>query len=420
MVASPLLFAGVGWADVITVDDDAPADFDTIQDAVDFALDGDEIEVGPGVYWSSAENVMDTLGKAITIRAISGPGETVIDGKSSGRGIICQSGEGADTVIEGFTVRHCVAPWYDWNDNGQSDFWEHFGGGMWCRDGSSPTVRSCFFTENQAEYGGAIYNGDENGEASNPTIVDCFFSLNRAAPSTGGVGGAIYNFSSSPAISASDFHINSAGSGGAILNWSGSDPLVNDCGFVGNQASNGGAVYNESSSPRFMDCSFSGNEGSNDGGAVFNAEPGGSQHVPVFERCTFSDNVTNSEGGGMHNFSISPEITECVFSGNQASTGGAIRSWNTSTPSIHDTLICGNSTSQISGPYSDLGGNTIAESCPSECIGDLDGNDIVDGADLNQLLGEWGQSGTEADFDGSGLVDGEDLLVLLSAWGPCS
>ena len=41
--------AVAGHAEVITVDDDDPAaDFSTIQEAVDAAVDGDRIEVGPG------------------------------------------------------------------------------------------------------------------------------------------------------------------------------------------------------------------------------------------------------------------------------------------------------------------------------------------------------------------------------------
>ncbi|HMN96270.1 MAG TPA: hypothetical protein PKC43_08155 [Phycisphaerales bacterium] len=52
------------------------------------------------------------------------------------------------------------------------------------------------------------------------------------------------------------------------------------------------------------------------------------------------------------------------------------------------------------------------------CSGDLDGNGVVDGADLGVLLGAWGLPGA-ADLDGNGLVDGADLGILLGAWGIC-
>jgi hypothetical protein len=54
---------------------------------------------------------------------------------------------------------------------------------------------------------------------------------------------------------------------------------------------------------------------------------------------------------------------------------------------------------------------------PSFCIGDLDGDGVVGGADLASLLGSWGSAG--ADLDGNGIVDAADLSLLLGAWGPC-
>jgi probable HAF family extracellular repeat protein len=50
-----------------------------------------------------------------------------------------------------------------------------------------------------------------------------------------------------------------------------------------------------------------------------------------------------------------------------------------------------------------------------QLVGDLDGNGVVDGADLGLLLSAWGGGGP-ADLDGNGIVDGADLGVLLAAW----
>lgn len=48
---------------------------------------------------------------------------------------------------------------------------------------------------------------------------------------------------------------------------------------------------------------------------------------------------------------------------------------------------------------------------------DLNGDGVVDGADLGTLLGAWGLcAGCPADLDGSGTVDGADLGTLLGAW----
>lgn len=52
------------------------------------------------------------------------------------------------------------------------------------------------------------------------------------------------------------------------------------------------------------------------------------------------------------------------------------------------------------------------------CEEDLNGDSVVDGADLGALLGNWGHGGV-GDFDGNGTVDGADLGGLLGAWGSC-
>jgi len=47
---------------------------------------------------------------------------------------------------------------------------------------------------------------------------------------------------------------------------------------------------------------------------------------------------------------------------------------------------------------------------------DLNGDGVVDGADLGILLESWGRAGI-ADFNNDGVVDGADLGILLEAWG---
>lgn len=55
--------------------------------------------------------------------------------------------------------------------------------------------------------------------------------------------------------------------------------------------------------------------------------------------------------------------------------------------------------------------------CPPELVvGDLNGDDLVNAADLAALLGDWGQIGSPADLDGDGVVGAGDLATLLGAW----
>ena len=54
-----------------------------------------------------------------------------------------------------------------------------------------------------------------------------------------------------------------------------------------------------------------------------------------------------------------------------------------------------------------------------ECIGDVNNDRIVNGADLTMILGAWGSSDSDADLDGNGTVGGEDLSLVLGFWGYC-
>lgn len=53
------------------------------------------------------------------------------------------------------------------------------------------------------------------------------------------------------------------------------------------------------------------------------------------------------------------------------------------------------------------------------CLGDLNEDGVVAGADLGILLSNWGNPGL-GDLNGDTIVSGADLGVLLSNWGPCN
>ena len=89
---------------------------------------------------------------------------------------------------------------------------------------------------------------------------------------------------------------------------------------------------------------------------------------------------------------------------------------------------------QIEGPsydlnitrwaYEDSGAPIIVGQQPAEpCIGNLNGDAVVDSADIGLLLSAWGscQKGgaCPADLNGDWSVDAADLGLLLSRWGDC-
>ena len=61
--------------------------------------------------------------------------------------------------------------------------------------------------------------------------------------------------------------------------------------------------------------------------------------------------------------------------------------------------------------------NEANANCESPCPGDLNGDFVVNAADLAVLLGAWGTSA--ADLNGDGVVSAPDLGILLGAWGAC-
>ncbi len=58
----------------------------------------------------------------------------------------------------------------------------------------------------------------------------------------------------------------------------------------------------------------------------------------------------------------------------------------------------------------------MPETSPPARPADLNGDGVVDGADLGLLLLSWGTAG-EGDINGDGIVDGADLGLMLQDWG---
>jgi hypothetical protein len=86
-------------------------------------------------------------------------------------------------------------------------------------------------------------------------------------------------------------------------------------------------------------------------------------------------------------------------------------------------LVIG-SFSSTSGPVS---GSLVIDGPtqpPPSCLGDLNLDGVVNGADLGLLLGAWGACpgdvpGCLGDLNIDGVVNGADLGLMLGAWGAC-
>jgi len=93
-------------AAVITVDDDGPADFNNIQDAINYSWHGDTIVVKPGTY---IEKIYFN-GRAITVTSLDPNVEsirnaTIIDGSPYFSSVIFDFGEDSNSVLTGFSIK---------------------------------------------------------------------------------------------------------------------------------------------------------------------------------------------------------------------------------------------------------------------------------------------------------------------------
>lgn len=155
LVASALAFTAFGAsAAALRV----PADFATVQAAINAAQPGDEVLVDPGTY---VEN-LNFIGKAITVRSAAGPQATTLDGGFNGQPVVAfVSGETRNAVLSGFTIRNGLSPW---------------GAGVML-GGSSPTLVGNVFRANEQSAGG--FGAAIGGNGSSPVIRQNLFTRNR-------------------------------------------------------------------------------------------------------------------------------------------------------------------------------------------------------------------------------------------------
>jgi hypothetical protein len=274
-----LALSATSPARTIYVDDNAPADFRTIQAAIDDANDGDTIIIRPGTYTGPGNRDISFQGKAIVVRSTD-PHDpaivaaTIIDCQyvapppggggvriragdvSVYRAFVFQSGEGPDARVEGLTIINAGVA--------------ESGGAILCRQ-ASPRIVQCVFRGSQcSQRGGAV-----SIEDGSPRIEQCLFEQNRANE-----GGAIAGSSQDGRVWIVNCVIqdNLAESSGGGLHC-GPNVIASGCLIARNQANGGQDLYQDSRFP----------EG---GGGVFLADDG-----IQLVNCTIVGNVAQTGGG---------------------------------------------------------------------------------------------------------------------------
>lgn len=368
---------------------------------------------------------------------ISGSGITLSiknNGENAFHVIIATRDNGSVGTLDGFTINGGNANLEDNYIPVNGQMIPTFDGGGLYNYFSSLTVVNCRFTGNTATSAGGIYN-----YSSSSAITNCSFLANH---STKTFGGGIYNNRSSPAVTNCSFSNNNAAYGGGMYNNNYSAPVVARCSFVGNYADFGGGVLNdEGSFPTVTGCNFANNNAATNGGGMFiyysssstvtncsfagnTATDGGGMYNytsnAAVTNCSFSGNHA-TDGAGMYNYSSSPAVTNCSLAGNTAGTGGGMLN-SSSFPIITNCIIWGNTGGSFyndngSSPtvaYSDVQGLTPLEN------GNMDKDPLF--ADMGDPDGADNIYGTADDGirlkDGSPVIDkGSNSAYDVSKYG---
>src|SRR5688572_14662192 len=310
-----------------------PADYPTIQQAIDAAVNGDLIVVAQGTF---VENIK-LKGKTLTLKGAgqignSGPRKTLIDGSLGGPCVTVANGEGAGTVITGFDLRH---------GTGKLLSTKRYGGGLYISNFASPTISDCGIGFNSADLGAGIFIDKQ----CTPVIQDSLIANNVTANK--GTGGGIYSKGTA---------------------------TFDNCRIAENSAPNGagGGMFLEQNDSTISGSQFDKNHALFAGGLNIK---GGSPSVTgtLFEENEVLSAPVNGEGGGLYIIAGStPWVSGNEFRLNLAHTGAGIYSYD-STPAIVANLIHDNTASTSSAGFGIGAGVALGKS-----KGTLELNEIYD------------------------------------------
>ena len=268
--------------------------YDTIQEGVDAAADGDIVLVLPGTYNGPGNEHILLFGGDITVTSFGGPDVTIISDAyitDVGGAFYISTGTQYNAVIEGFTFRDITAV-------------RHNGGAIYSHN-SVVTVRNCVFENCVATwdyYGGAGSGGAiclKGSQAARSTIEDCVFV---GCEALGNYSGIVCAWEQAVALARCTF--------------------VDCCSDYGRNTVRiqDTPVYGDKHS-EVVDCVFRGNrggEGYHTGILSIRSDYSSADADASVRNCTF---VANSTPSAMFYLSTGVTMENCIIAFN---TGGAV------------------------------------------------------------------------------------------------
>jgi subtilisin family serine protease len=309
--------------------------FDAIQEAIDTASWRGKVVVEEGIYTGMGNRDLDFSGRAITVCSVSPDdpnvvANTVIDCNGISdlemfliephRAFYFHNGENRNSVIAGFTIKRGLAT---------TGSYDYSGGAIYCVS-SSPTIRNCTLTNNQATEGGAICC---EGGASRPKILDCLIKGNIASGGGGIKGG-------NPHISNCQFINNLAyGSGGGVCEC-GEGPM-NNCVFIANSArsGSGGGIYEFYGN--IANCTIAQNTAYMYGGGLYCWDRSS------MTNCIIMSNYARLKGGGVYLYSVDDGTLKHCTIANNMPDGIHSYSYSSEPPNMVNCIIWGNNSQQV-------------------------------------------------------------------------
>lgn len=341
---------------VLAIDRLVPSQYSTIQAAIDDCNNGDVVIAEPNIYTGPGNRDIDFKGLAITVRSIDPEdpcvvAATVIDCENvtGHRGFYFHSGEGANSIVSGFTIKR-----------GKITGGNAKGGGIYCSE-SSPTVENCIIADNSA-FGADGYPGKKAYGAgiyceliSNPVIANCTISNNHSK------GGTCLtsNFDGANAY------------GGGIYSTSDSNPTIKNCILSDNKATGG-----KGGDGWWWDgqLTVGGNGGDGLGAGIY-CDSGS---MATIENCTISNNTAvggiggaeggtdgTSRGGGFYGSTV---ISGCILWSNTAESSPQIYGGPTISYSDVEDGYSGEGNIDADPYFVDLAGGDYHLSPGSPCI----------------------------------------------------